>query len=214
MCQVGGGRRPRTHDILPAMLLFDMMVQVTVGGVFALRDREELAQPASKPADSKAFRDGLLYSMLLYVPSAVFFLAAWPAWNSMYLFDIETRPMWAAWYALLDTVALFLCFIGGFLLAARHLRGGGSARSVVARLIAVWLVIWIVLFVVLWGRSFAVTSYADFVSREWPRFKVEWGAKDTMFGRPLMWWLLTWMVLDFGPLTLIYRRGRARAAKR
>ena len=82
------------------MLLFDMMVQVTVGGVFALRDREELAQPASKPADSKAFRDGLLYSMLLYVPSAVFFLAAWPAWNSMYLLDIETRPMWAAWYAL------------------------------------------------------------------------------------------------------------------
>lgn len=195
------------------MLVFDMGVQVTVGGVWALSARESLARPQVAPLESKAFRNGLLYSALLYVPSAVFFLRAWPAWNSMYLLDIETHQITGAWYAFANTAVLFLCYLLGFGLAVKRLRAAdGAAGPLLVHLGAMWAVILVVLFGVMWGRSFAVTTYQDFVSREWPRFAIRWGEKDSFFGHPLMYWLMVWAVLDFGPLGYLYWRARKSVA--
>ena len=193
------------------MLVFDMGVQVTVGSVWALSEREALGEPGAAPWRSRAFRDGLLYSSLLYVPSAVFFLRAWPGWNSMYLLDIESDAIVGAWYAFANTAVLLACYLAGFALASRTLRrSGGRARPVLASLGIMWAALLILLFGVMWGRSFAVTSYDAFVAGEWPRFAIRWGEPDSFFGHPLMYWLMVWAVLDFGPLGYLYWRARKR----
>lgn len=191
------------------MLLFDMGVQVTVGGVWALSEREDLTGGGACPLESRAFRRGLLYSSLLYVPSAVLFLYAWPGWNSMYLLDIETDRVVGGWYAFFNTAALFGCYILGFWLSARSLRRtGGAIKPILVRLATMWGALFILLFGLLWGRSFAVTSYQEFVAGDWPRFALRWGEPDSFFGHRLMYWLILWALLDFGPLGYFYWRIR------
>lgn len=193
------------------MLVFDMAVQVTVGGVWAMSEREKLTTDDA-PLASRPFRRGLLYSSLLYVPSAVFFLIAWPGWNSMYMFDIESNAIIGAWYAFANAVVLFACYIAGFVGAARVMRGsGGSPQPLLIRLGIMWAVILVVLFGLMWGRSFAVTSYDAFVAGEWPRFALRWGEPDSFFGHQLMYYLMVWAVLDFAPLGYLYWRARRNA---
>jgi len=193
------------------MLLFDVTVQASVGAVFALRDRERLA--AGGAADP-AFRDGLLYSVLLYVPSALCFLYAWPGWNSMYLADLETDRVFGGSWLYGDGVLLVLAYAAGFAWSRRWLRGGGTARGLLGQVVLLWAVVGFVLVVPLWGRSFTDTSYQAFHAGSWPRFAVRWGEPDSFFGRPIMWWLLIWGVIDFAPLGYLYWRGRVRAAAR
>lgn len=194
------------------MLVFDMGVQVTVGGVWALSERERLIGSDTSPWQSRAFRHGLLYSALLYVPSAVFFLYAWPGWNSMYLLDIETDRVVGAWYAFANTMVLFACYLAGFAFASRTLKAkNGAVKPLLGRLGIMWAAILIVLFGLMWGRSFAVTSYQSFVAGDWPRFAIRWGEPDSFFGHALMYWLMLWAVLDFGPLGYLYWRARKRA---
>src|SRR3990172_6125461 len=105
------------------MLLFDVAVQVSVGTVFALRDRERLVgSPGSSWAATPAFRDALLYSVLLYIPSAICFLYAWPGWNSMYLLDLERDRVIGGWWVYGDIVALVLATVAGFAWAQPALR--------------------------------------------------------------------------------------------
>jgi hypothetical protein len=188
-----------------------MGVQITVGGVWALSERETLSSLSSSPLGSKSFRDGLLYSSLLYVPSAVFFLIGWPGWNSMYLVDLESSVIVTAWYAFANAVVLFACYIAGFVLAARSLRGaGGASRPLLIRLAIMWVALVVLLFGLLWGRSFAVTTYQAFHAGDWPRFALRWGEPDSFFGHQLMLYLVVWAILDFAPLGALYWRARRK----
>lgn len=192
------------------MLLFDVAVQASVGTVFALRDREKLTGDPGSPWATTAFRDALLYSVLLYIPSAIAFLYAWPGWNSMYLLDLERDPAVGMGWVYGDSVLLVLVTIAGFHWAQRWLRRSGSVRALLGQVVALWAVVGFVLVVPLWGRSFAVTSYDAFHAGTWPRFELRWGQPDSFFGRPIMWWLLIWAVIDFAPLAYLYWRGRRR----
>ncbi len=193
------------------MLVFDLTVEFTVGATFALAHRERLLDPDNKPLRDPAFRNGLLYSGFLYIASAIFFLVAWPGWNSMYLFDLS-NPVRLAWFAYADTAALLACFVAGYLATVRWLRrSAGQLLPTLVRLGGLWLLVTAVLFVWLWGRSFTVTTYAEFMAHSWPRFALRWGAPDSFFGHALMYWLLLWMVLDFGPLLILYREARLAA---
>lgn len=193
------------------MLVFDLTVEFTVGATFALAHRERLIAPDVKPLQDRAFRNGLLYSGFLYIASAVFFLVGWPAWNSMYLFDLS-NPVHMAWFAYADTAALLACFVAGYIATVGWLRRAkGFLSPTGLRLAALWAAVCAVLFIWLWDRSFTVTTYADFLAHARPRFALRWGQPDSFFGHALMYWLLVWMVLDFGPLLFIYREARIAA---
>ncbi len=197
------------------MLLFDLGVQATVGVVIALSDRENPRAPEQSAFDSPAFRTGLLYSMLVYIPSALGFLYIWPGWNTMYLFDVETNRVYGMWFLLFDAMGLTGSFVLAYWLTARSLRKtGGKPRPPLLGLGAMWLIVTVLLFVIMWGRSFAVTSYQAFHAGTWPRFDLRWGEPDSFFGRPIMWWLIGFAPPDFLPLAWLYRRRRRQLSGR
>lgn len=191
------------------MILFDAAFQATVGATAVCAARERLAA-AARPLDSLAFRDGLLYSALVYIPSAVLFLWAWPGWNSMYLVDLETGRLAGAWWLWFDMVFLFGCYTAGFLASAHLLRRG--LRAVLIAFAGLWVLVLGALGLPLWGRSVAVTTYADFHQGTWPRFDLRWGQPDSFFGTTIMFYLLAWGLVAFAGLWLLYRAGRRRAA--
>lgn len=192
------------------MLLFDAAVELTVGAVFALGHREELARSLTPVTHHRAFRQGLVYSALLYVASAAFFFVGFTAWNTMYLVDLENSPTLLCWAAYLDSAFLSLCYIVGFVSVARALRR--TRLAVIGwSLAAMWSAVCLLLFVVLWTRSFVVTSYQEFVTHTYPAFSFRWGEPDSFFGHRLMWWLLFWCVVDFAPLAYLYGRARQTA---
>lgn len=195
------------------MLLFDLGVQLTVGTVLAMSDRENLIKPDRSPYTSPVFRNGLLYSMLIYIPSALYFLYAWPGWNTMYMIDAETNRLYGSWFLLLDTWGLTGCYVLGFWATTRALRSsGGKTKPLVMALGGLWLAISVLLFVVMWGRSFAVTTYDAFHAGEWARFDLRWGEPDSFFGRPIMWYLLVFALPDVLPVAWLYRRRRRQLA--
>ena len=187
------------------MMIFDFTSQTMVGTIFALSKREKLAQD-DHPLASEAFRKGLLYCAVLYVPSAAFFHYNWPAWNLEYFFDPAVVRGWGAFF---DGALLECFYIFGFFAAARMLRGnGGKAKPVLLALAGLWLAVCAFLFGGMWSRSFTVGTYADFQTNPLPNYKIEWGSPHSMFGGELMWWLLIWAVLDYGPLLWLYVRAR------
>jgi hypothetical protein len=189
-------------------MLFDFTSQTMVGTVFALGSREKLATE-EHPLSSKAFRTGLLFSAVLYVPSAAFFHYNWPAWNLQYLFD---PTMVRGWGAFADGALLQVFYILGFLLSARALRAnGGQVKPILIRLTMLWLVVLAILGSTLWSRSFTVGTYADYLQDPVPPFTLRWGAPHSLFGGELMWWLIIWAFLDYGPLLWLYVRARRAA---
>jgi len=187
------------------MMLFDFTSQTMVGTIFALGSREELAKE-DRPLTTRAFLIGLLYCAILYVPSAAFFHYNWPAWNLEYIFDpLRVR----GWGIFADGALLELFYILGFYLSARALRkNGGLAKPVLIRLALLWLVMLVFLFGLNWSRSFTVGTMADYLNDPVPPFQFRWGSPHSMFGGELMWWLLIWAVLDYGPLLWLYARAR------
>ena len=80
-----------------------MAFELTVGALCAAGGRERLAA-REDPYASPAFRAGLLYSALFYVPAAVVFVRVWSDWSSHYLFDTADAarrdartPRWDHW---------------------------------------------------------------------------------------------------------------------
>jgi hypothetical protein len=193
------------------MLLFDMAFQFTAGATCALGARDELTDERCPPTRTAAYRAILLYSMFLYVPSAIAFFYAWPGWDTMYLLDLESNRVVGLAAVWLDSALLCGCGILGFRATVAWLRkGGGRAFPILLRLLAIWAAVGVILVPVLWGRSFTVTSYSAFIAGEWPRFDFRWGAEDSFFGRPIMWCLLSSGVIDILPLYFIYRHFRGR----
>jgi hypothetical protein len=191
------------------MILFDFTSQTMVGSIFALSRRESLARDDA-PLASRAFREGLLFCALLYVPSAAFFHYNWPGWNLEYVVDPARVGGWGAF---VDGALLELFYIVGFLLTARALRrNGGRAAPVVLRLALLWLAVLAFLVGFAWSRSFTVGSYGDFLRDPTPPFRFRWGAPHSIFGSALMWWLFIWAVIDYGPLLWLYLRGRRAPA--
>lgn len=193
------------------MLLFDMAFQFTAGATLATGARDELLDQRCQVTRTDAYRASLLYSMFLYVPSAIAFFYAWPGWDSMYLLDLETNRVLGLAFVWLDAALLCGCCILGFRATVAWLRkGGGRPLPILLRLLAIWAVVGLILVPLLWERSFTVTSYSAFMAGTWERFAVRWGEQDSFFGRPIMWCLLASGVIDILPLYLLYRRYRGR----
>lgn len=192
------------------MIPFDLASQVTVGAVMALAHREELAKSA-EPLHSKAFRRGALFCGLLYIPSVQFFHHQWASWNAMYFVDPESSRRIGAWLGFGEAVVLFALFMAGFLWTAKLLGPKGDRwKPVLLRLGVIWAVV--AAFIVgFWDRSFSSAPYAEWAANRPPMWEVRWGEPGAFWGAPIMWWILIFAPIDYGPLVWLYFKGRREA---
>lgn len=189
-----------------------MAFELTVGALCAAGGRERIAAHED-PYASPAFRAGLLYSALFYVPAAVVFVRVWSDWSSHYLFDAAAHPAGAAAFAYADASLLFVSYVVGFALAARRIRAG-RLGALLRQLAAGWIGLLLVLFVALAERSLVVTTTSELHRPERPAAVPPWGDPRALLGGPLMYALLASSAWNGAPLAILYRSLRRRARTR
>ena len=165
------------------MIAFDLAYELTLGAFCAGLCPRSRRITVEEPS----FRHGLLVSSLLYVPSCVAGLAAWPAWQTMYVLDVGT-PQVLALIGALQSAALVGLYVLGFALGGWAI-SGGRARRLAASFAVGWPSLLATLFGLLWRRAFTITTYDDFWSAG-RRFTVAWGGPQAMLGGPVMAFLL------------------------
>lgn len=192
------------------MAPFDFWAQASIGSIFALGSREQLATTAH-PFRTRTFLDLLVYSALAYSPSVIFFVAAWPSWYVMYAVDTEGPRRGLAWLEVVNLYIQYACLVLGYGVAAWRLRRNGGQPG---RILAVNLICWaIVLFsciVPYWDRTFVAAPFMEY--HPIPRFEVRWGEAHSFWGGEILAFWCLWAVVDVGLFAWFYRRLRQRSA--
>lgn len=187
------------------MIPFDMTVSFVAGQTLAFSARKQL-----KKEDSLFFNRplyiSLLWMVLLYAPSAMFFYHGWTAWNIMYIFDPYPLPakdpsLGSSILIWLDSTILTLIFIGGFTLAHSWIKKGKERLSIIFPIIAL---LSLGFFLALtYHRGFTVTSYTAFKDSVDEGLKFTWGG-NSFWGHKVFWSNVVIMFIDFGPLGYLY----------
>ncbi len=190
------------------MISFDLAYELTLGAFCAaLRSDTRAAVRFVEPS----FREGMLVTGALYVPSAMAALALGPAWQTMYVVDFEPTPAGLLAMGAAQTVALVALYVAGYLLGARAI-SAGRGRTLTAVFAVGWTLLLAMIFGVLWRRAFTVTTYAGF----WApgrSFDITWGAKDALLGGPLMKVLVAAGALNVAALVVLTRHLRAAGSR-
>jgi hypothetical protein len=211
------------------MIPFDMSVSIISGQTLALSAKRQLAREPDTFVN-RPVMTALLWMVLLYAPSAMFFFHGWSAWNSVYILkDVAVagppeypafgsgRQVWESIVIWLDCSALVGLFYGSFILGHRWIRAGNPGAIVKTCIaVAVALVIYCA---ITYDRSFMVRTYEG-----WTQLKASGIAFGDIFkwnglsgsgflGHQVFWANAIVMVIDFGPLVYLYiwfrRKGRA-----
>ena len=199
------------------MVPFDMTVSFVAGQTLALSARKELKGEESLFFNRPLYIS-LLWMVLLYAPSAMFFYHGWTAWNIMYIFDPYPPPLkdptlGSSILIWLDCTALILIMMGGFALAHNWIKKGKEKLAVITPIIAVLA---LVIFLALtFHRGFTVTGYTEFMTTVDEGVKFTWGG-DSFWGHNVFWANFVIMFIDFGPLIFLYywfsRKGKSHEA--
>ncbi len=187
------------------MVPFDMTVSFVAGQTLALSAKNQL-----KKEDSLLFNRplyiSLLWMVLLYAPSAMFFYHGWTAWNIMYVFDPYPPPakdptLGSSILIWLDSTVLTLVLVVGFALAHSWIKKGKEKLAII---VPVVVALALILFLALtFHRSFTVTSYTAFKASVDEGIKFTWGG-DSFWGHGVFWANVVIMFIDFGPLVYLY----------
>jgi hypothetical protein len=211
------------------MIPFDMSVSVIAGQTLALSARRQLAREPDTFVN-RPLMISLLWMVLLYAPSAMFFYHGWSAWNSVYILkDLHTagppehpdfgssRLLWESIVIWLDCTLLVGLFYGNFILGHKWIRAG-EPQKIVRTCVAVAVAL-VIYCAITYDRSFIVSTYDG-----WNRLKAEgiafadvftWDglSASTFLGHQVFWANAVVMFIDFGPLVYLYiwfrRKGRA-----
>jgi hypothetical protein len=94
------------------MVQIDVTLSAAVGATLASAARVQLR--AQKSLWTNDFlHSALVFSGLFLVPTLLYFLCSWPAWDTMYWFDRDTLP---GWFVAASAAAFLLAAAGGFVL--------------------------------------------------------------------------------------------------
>lgn len=204
------------------MIPFDMSVSFLAGQTLAYAARRRLRREDDLFAN-RPLMIALLWMVLIYTPSAMFFFHGWSAWNSVYVlggvplgppgfpeypYFESRRLLYEAILIWLDCAALGGIFYGGFVLAHRWIRAGEARR-------ALWSCLGVALAFLLYmaatyDRSLVVTTYETFdrlaragisVADVW-----RWRGLDgnAFLGHTVFWCNVIVAFIDFGPLAYLY----------
>lgn len=182
------------------------MVQVDVfwtyglGASFAVAGHRQLRnlmrEPEGNPYHSKFFVGLLLFLLLLFVPSSVYMLWAFPSWHTMHVGIDDIHP----WMATALVTITVLCAMLGFWVATALIRGGRLYAAFLQWVAGYFLMF----FMVAYGwdgtgyqRYFSITR-ADFLNWSWDNARA-WSASDvavavnvfTVLMVPLLFYLLS-----------------------
>jgi hypothetical protein len=197
------------------MIPFDITVSFVAGQTLAYAARKRLRGERSLFFNRPLYLS-LLWMVLLYAPSAMFFYHGWTAWNIMYLFDPNPPPTMspslsssiAIW---LDSTILTATLMGGFALAHRWIRSGKDRRAIIAPIIAALVLL--AFLALTYHRGFTVTGYSAFQALPDKGIVFRWGG-DSFWGNSVFWANAIIMFIDFGPLFFLYyhlSRGAERS---
>ncbi|MEK7825784.1 MAG: hypothetical protein AAB266_05105 [Nitrospirota bacterium] len=187
------------------MIPFDMTVSFVAGQTLALAARRQLKKEESLFFNRPLYIS-LLWMVILYAPSAMFFYHGWTAWNIMYIFDPYPLPakdptLASSILIWLDCTTLTLILMGGFALAHTWIRKGRERLAIISPIIAVLA---LVLFLAItYHRGFIVTSYAEFKASVDEGLRFTWGG-NSFWGHDVFWANAVIMFIDFGPLAYLY----------
>lgn len=187
------------------MVPFDMTVSFVAGQTLALSARQQLKKEESLFFNRPLYIS-LLWMVLLYAPSAMFFYHGWTAWNIMYIFDPYPPPakdptLLSSILIWLDCTMLTLILMGGFALAHSWIRKGKEKLAILIPIIAV---VALVLFLAMtYHRGFTVTSYTEFKASVDEGLRFTWGG-HSFWGHNVFWANAVIMFIDFGPLVYLY----------
>lgn len=171
------------------MIQVDVPLAVGLGATLALAARRRLRTTES------FLNTDLLCAVLFFsfcmVPSTLFFLVRWPAWDTLYVWEREDIPVW------LPSLFVFAQVAGGLLgfIAAHHwIRRGRVQRAVALAVLGAGGAVGAM--GVLWNRTLHAGTVASFQA----------GAPLNLFETDLYWHLLVFIPLGiFIPLALFYR---------
>lgn len=187
------------------MIPFDMTVSFVAGQTLALSARKQLKNESSLFFNRPLYIS-LIWMVLLYAPSAMFFYHGWTAWNIMYIFDPYPPPakdptLASSILIWLDSTILTLILIGGFALAHNWIRKGKERLAIITSVIAVLV---LVLFLAMaYHRGFIVASYTEFKALADEGLRFSWGG-NSFWGHEVFWANAVIMFIDFGPLAYLY----------
>ena len=210
------------------MIPFDMSISILSGQTLALSARRQLARQPDTFVN-RPLMISLLWMVLLYAPSAMFFYHGWSAWNSVYLLKDLTaagppeypdfgsgRLLGESIIIWLDCTVLVLLFYVSFIVGHRWIRAG-KPQAIVRTCIAVALAL-VIYCAFTYDRSFMVRTYEG-----WNQLKsagisfgdvFQWNGSSgsTFLGHQVFWANAIVMFIDFGPLIYLYvwftRKGR------
>ena len=122
------------------MVPFDMTVSFVAGQTLALSARKQLKEEKSY-LFNRPMIISLLWMVLLYTPSAMFFYHGWTAWNIMYIFDPYPPPtmeptLSSSVLIWLDSTVLTLILIGGFALGHYWIKRERAKLTIIVPAIA------------------------------------------------------------------------------
>lgn len=205
------------------MIPFDMTVSFLAGQTLAYAARKRLRRETDVFAN-RPLVISLLWMVLIYTPSAMFFFHGWSAWNSVYLLKdvpiearfpeytyFETpRLLYESILIWLDCTVLCGLFYGAFVVAHRWILAekaktilwacGGVAAALIVYMLATY------------DRSFIVTTYEAWnrLSGEGIAFSdvLTWKGREgsAFLGHSVFWCNLVIAFIDFGPLAYLYVR--------
>lgn len=187
------------------MIPFDMTVSLVAGQTLALSARKQLRKEESLFFNRPLYIS-LLWMVLLYAPSAMFFYHGWTAWNIMYIFDPYPPPLKdptlsSSILIWLDCTVLTLIMMGGFALAHSWIRKGKEKLAIIVPVISA--IVLIIFLAITYHRGFNVTSYTEFMTLPDEGLKFVWEG-NSFWGHDVFWANFVIMFIDFGPLAYLY----------
>ena len=211
------------------MIPFDMSVSIITGQTLALSAKRQLAREPDTFVN-RPMMISLLWMVLLYAPSAMFFFHGWSAWNSVYILkDVavagppeypyfgSNRLLGESIIIWLDCTSLVALFYGSFVLGHKWILAG-NPKAITKTCIAVAAAL-VIYCAITYDRSFMVRTYEG-----WQQLKsagiafgdiFKWNgfSGSTFLGHQVFWANALIMFIDFGPLVYLYvwfaRKGRA-----
>lgn len=187
------------------MVPFDMTVSFIAGQTLALSAKKQLKKEESLFFNRPLYIS-LLWMVLLYAPSAMFFYHGWTAWNIMYIFDpypppVKDPTLGSSILIWLDSTILTLIFMGGFALAHKWIRKSREKLAIIVPIIAALALI--IFLAITYHRGFTVTSYTEFKASVDEGLKLTWGG-NSFWGSNVFWANVVIMFIDFGSLGYLY----------
>jgi hypothetical protein len=179
------------------MVQIDVALSAAVGSTLAVAARKQLG------TEPRIWKNGYLGAAVAFlgfflVPSVLYFLSGWPAWDSMYWWDKETLPAY-----LTPAVAMAVLATGiiGFVATHSAIRAGKMRAAFALPL--VFLLPALVVIGAFYDRVLHVGSKATFAA----------GAPKNLFSTDLVWAQVTVIPILVGvPLAVLAWRWMRRAA--